>query len=73
MYVCHGCKGVSLPGQQGKVWVSQKRVRRYQLLDREGNQVGTTTGWEIEREQRLCAACYEEAVKADALNQPQAE
>lgn len=63
MFICEGCGSVSDPGQTTKVLVVSRRKRSYELLDREGRRIRTVSGWEIEREQRLCARCYEEATK----------
>jgi hypothetical protein len=45
--------------------VSRKRKRSYELLDKDGRRVRVVSGWEISHEQRLCARCYEEAMKTD--------
>jgi hypothetical protein len=45
--------------------VAHKRQCSYELLDRDGRRVRVVSGWEIVREQRLCAQCYEEAMKID--------
>lgn len=65
MFTCEACGGMSAPKEMSRTWVSEKRKRLYALLDKHGKRIGTSVGWEIAREMRLCAGCHEEAVKAD--------
>lgn len=64
MFVCEGCGKVSSPGQTSRAWVSRRRARSYELLDREGRRVGTASGWEIVRELRLCENCHKEVTRS---------
>jgi hypothetical protein len=76
MFKCEACGGVSAPNEMSSVWVSRRRKRQYALLDKHGNRIGTSVGWEIVKEMRLCSGCHEEAVKADEYKtkqQPEAE
>lgn len=63
MFVCQACGRVSEPGQTSRTWIARRRRRLYELLDKDGRRVGTTSGWEIAREMRLCTGCHEEAVR----------
>jgi hypothetical protein len=65
MFKCDECRNVSEPGQTSRALVSRKRQRSYELLDKEGRRVRVVSGWEIVRERRLCAQCYEKAMKID--------
>lgn len=65
MFICEGCGQTSKPGQTSRAWVSQKKKRSYELLDKDGRRVRVVSGWEIVRELRLCARCHEEAVRTD--------
>lgn len=65
MFKCDECRNVSEPGQTSRALVSRKRPRSYELLDKEGRRIRVVSGWEIVREQRLCAQCYEKAMKID--------
>lgn len=65
MFICDGCGHTSRPGQESWAWVSRRRPMSYGLLDREGRRIGTSSGWEIVRELRLCENCYKEVIKND--------
>jgi hypothetical protein len=65
LFVCETCGYKSAPKEQSWIWVTEKKEKFYALLDKKGNQVGTSKGWEIVKEKRLCSNCYKEAVKAD--------
>ena len=65
MYICNACGGTSQPGQPSNSWITKKRKRNYELLDKEGGRVGVVSGWEIKREIKLCDSCFDEAQKAE--------
>jgi hypothetical protein len=59
MFKCQACKGTSAPGEQSRSYIANKRDRYYELLDKYGKRIGVRAGWEIEKEVKLCSACYE--------------
>jgi hypothetical protein len=65
MFICNACGNVSKPKEPSNSWISEKRKKNYELLDKNGERVGVVTGWEIKKEIRLCSGCYSEARRAE--------
>lgn len=73
MFKCQACGSASAPNERSRAWIGETRRKTYALLDKKGKRVGKSVGWEIVREMRLCASCYDEAVRADEYQKQQEE
>jgi len=69
MFICEACGNPSKPGESGRSWISERRKRSYELLDKRGERIGVVSGWEIKKEIRICSGCYAEALRAEEYRQ----
>lgn len=63
MFKCDFCKKVSKPKDPSYSWVLKKNKKNYELLDKKGERIAVSSGWEMKKQSRICANCYDKILK----------